>query len=120
MQVQRLPPSIIAQYSDGEFDFPVVVYGGLDGNHVLGCGGLCWTDGRCWLFLDVLDDMTPHAFTLFRHARRVLKVAKQLGETEVFVYRDDHPNSTKLLSMLGFVFVEMFEPTAKEIWICRV
>lgn len=120
LQVVRLPPSILAQYNSGGLDLPVVVYGGVQGTNVLACGGLAWIEGRCFAFLDVLGDMTPHTLTLFRQARRVLLVARQLGESEVFVYRDEHPRSARLLAMLGFECEEFDEPIGKEIWKCQV
>ena len=120
MKVLRLPPDIIKQFVDGGVSFPVIVYGGVDGDKVMAAGGLCWTDGRCLAWLDVFGDMRPRTMTLFLQARRVLKMAKQLGETEVFVYRDEHPNSAKLLAMLGFEFVEIHAPTGKEIFKCLV
>ena len=120
MKVLRLPPEIIEQFVDGGADFPVVVYGAVVEGRVLAAGGLCWENGRCFAWLDVFADMSARTMTLFRQARRMLKMAKQLGETEVFVYRDEHPNSSKLLALLGFEFVEIFEPTAKEIWKCPV
>jgi len=120
MDVIKLSPDIIGQYIDGGVDFPVIVYGGVENRSVLGVGGLCWTDGQCFAWLDVFGDMSAHSLVLFRQARRMLKVARQLGETEVFVYRDEHPNSAKLLAMLGFEPAGFHEAIGKEIFRCQV
>lgn len=107
LTVGKLPDSIFRQYVSGEVDFPVSLYGGYDADGVIhATGGLCWVDGRCIGFLDVFRDVSPKTLTLVRWARRVLRIAKQLGETEVLIYRDAwQPKSERLVTLLGFDLV---------------
>lgn len=103
MRVVRLPPEIIAQFYDGDHDFPVVVYGGVEGDQVLAAGGLLWRDQKCCAWVDVFADMAPRTITLVRWAKRMLRMAGQIGETEVYIVRDEtKPNSEKLLRLIGF------------------
>lgn len=121
MDVLRLPPEIIGQYAGGEVEFPVVVYGGVEGDRVVACGGLAWLDGRCIGWLNVFCDISQHVPLLIRWARRVLRQAQQLGEAEIFVFRDEwHGSSGRLLSVLGFEMCGVVAETGKEIYSCRV
>lgn len=124
LKIGRLPAELIEQYVDGGVSFPVVLYGGQDETTLVhAAGGLGWVDGRCIGFLNVFRDVSPKSLTLVRWAKRVLKVAKQLGETEVFIYRDEwQPSSEKLVTMLGFEMVGIYvgDTISKEIYACRV
>jgi hypothetical protein len=126
MRVDRLPPEIIEQYHDGGVSFPVVVYGGYEPDgRMLAVGGLGWIEGRCVLWLDVFGNMSPNALTLCRWAKRMLRMAGQMGERRVFVFRDEwQPASAKLLSMLGFEMVGVMVTDGmedgKEIHECQV
>ena len=126
LTVGKLPDSIFGQYVGGEVDFPVSLYGAHDAEGVVhACGGLSWVDGRCIAFLDVFRDMSAKSLTLVRWARRVLRVARQLGETEVLIYRDAaYPQSERLVAMLGFEMVGVIvgdEPeSCVEIYACQV
>lgn len=75
-------------------------------------GGLAWrfvNDGetrpRCDIWLDVQrpDLLRSPRLTLalVRWARRVIRIAVQLGEPAVYCVRDDEPNSAKLLELVG-------------------
>lgn len=126
MRVDRLPPSIIDQFHDGGVSFPVIVYGGVeDDGAVRAVGGLAWIDGRCVAWVNVFADMSSRSLTLFRWAKRVLRMAGQMGEARVFVFRDEwQPASAKLLGMLGFemvgvMFTDGME-AGKEIYECQV
>jgi hypothetical protein len=126
LTIGKLPSTIMDQYLDGGASFPVSLYGGYDADGVVhACGGLAWVDGRCIAFVDVFRPMSRRSVTLVRWARRVLRVAKQLGETEVLIYRDAwQPKSHRLVSMLGFELVGVIAgETAEsgvEIYACRV
>jgi hypothetical protein len=121
VRVLRLPPEIIGQFYDGEVSFPVIVYGGVDGDKVVAAGGLMWRDGRCCGWVDVFTDVSSRKITLVRWCKRMLRMAGQIGETEVYIVRDEQqPNSEKLLRLLGFEFVELQAVTGKEIYRVRL
>ena len=84
-------------------DKPVVALVGVDEGQVVGAGGLGWGDGRCWLWFHMKHSSPGYATRVLREARRLLRLAGQLGETTVHVYRDARfATSEKLLTMLGF------------------
>lgn len=125
MQYGRLPDAILEQYAGGDLTIPVVLYGAHEDGQIHVAGGLMWADGRCVGFLDVFQDFSSKSLTLVRWAKRVLRVAKQLGETEVIIYRDEwHLASERLVSLLGFEMVGIVagdDPAScKEIFACRV
>lgn len=73
-------------------------------------GGLCWRftntgeeRRRCDLWLDVPqpDLLKPRSLALVHWARRMIRTAKQLGEPAIYCLRDDEPNSTRLLELVG-------------------
>ena len=71
------------------------------GRKVVGFGGLIWRFNRCELFLEVRRPELAAPLMVVRSARRVLLRAAQLGEREVFCFRDEYPNSEKLLRLVG-------------------
>lgn len=100
-----------------QIDMPVKAFVGIEGNRILGAGGLAWTEGKCWLFLQVFDLGHGHPVQVVRWGKRMLRQAVQLGETVVWTPRDEqYESSAKLLKMLGFKFVETDEKTGKEIY----
>lgn len=98
--------------------WPMVAYGGLlhQGRRkprLVAYGGLVWrfpsADGnrkRCDIWLEPVAIPASMSRPLVRWARRMLLVAKQMGEREVFCIRDEHPNSAKLLRLAGLSLVE--------------
>ncbi len=121
MNVIRLPPNIIDQVVEGGVDFPVLVYGAVEDGQVLAFGGLAWQDGRCIAWFDAFTDVGRRAALLACWVRRMLRQARQLGETEVFVFRDEwHTSSERLLALLGFEMCGVVAETGKEIYSCRV
>ncbi len=121
MEVMRLPSSILEQFVPGGVEAPMAVYGGVEGGKVHACGGLVWADGRCWIWFDTFTDISSHKMLLIRWARRLLRQARQLGEKEVFVWRDEwHPSSARLLAIVGFELCGCDAGTGKEIYACPV
>lgn len=111
----------------GMVDFPVRAYIVKRGRKIIGMGGLAWRWGRCDLWLDVRKREEVNSHSVVRLARRMLRIAAQLGETEVYCLRDDHPNSAKLLRVIGMqhigdVGVEFYDGTSamKELWSWQV
>lgn len=94
---------------------PAVAVIGLDGETVVGSGGLAWGAGRAWIWFKMTQMRPSYAVPIFRATRTMLRRAVQLGESEVFTPRDAQaPMSEKLLTMLGFEFAEMQDGV--EIW----
>jgi len=121
MRVERLPPDVVNQFAPGASEIPMVVYGAIDGNVILACGGLAWMHGRCWVWVNVFADISGHTRLLLRWASRMMRQARQLGEKEVFVWRDEwHPSSSKLLEIVGFDLCGCDAETGKEIFVCPV
>lgn len=100
-------------------DFPILTYAGLYFGpnkaepRLIAYGGLCWrfiAEGsnrpRCDIWFDVRDKRLIRPLTLVRWARRMLRVAVQMGETAVFCIRDAEPNSAKLLTLAGLRLAE--------------
>lgn len=102
--------------------FPVIAMAGIMSRRqrrrrgraprLIATGGLCWrfiaegaTRPRCDIWLDVHDNEAiarpGAALLLVRMAKRMLRTAAQFGEPAVYCLRDDLPNSSKLLSLVG-------------------
>src|SRR5690606_22856977 len=97
-------------------DMAAKAYVGVADGQVVGAGGLAWGAGRCWIWLQTFGTEKTYPIQVIRWARRLLRVAAQLGERKVFTPRDDeHDTSEKLLRLLGFEFVEIDPTTGKEI-----
>lgn len=100
VSVTRITPPAVA--------FPVTAFVGVAAGAVVGSGGLAWFGGRCWLWFGAQpgDGAPGYPVHVVRWARRMLSKAQQLGETEVFVFRDgQEASSARLLALLGFQFV---------------
>lgn len=102
--------------------FPCIAYEAWEGEHLIAGWGLAWIvpDGErkahCWLGLDAKGS-TRHPVILVRWARRMLKTAVQLGESEVFTTRDaDEVMSERLLKLLGFEFVRVIDGIEVHRW----
>lgn len=80
---------------------PIVAYAGRIGSKPVAFGGLIWRDGRCELFVDILNRRKVSALAVVRWARRMLRMARQFGEHEVWCLRDEGPSSAKLLTLVG-------------------
>jgi hypothetical protein len=85
--------------------FPAILYGGFEGDKCLGVGGLVWAHERCWLVLGFTAEGQTRPVRIVRWAKRMLRKAEQLGETEVFSWREELPHSKKLLELVGLSFM---------------
>lgn len=86
-----------------DIDLPVVAMVAMEGEEAIAAWGLAWRDARCWLWFHIGQSKPEYRWIVIREARKMLKRAVQLGETEVFVVRDDaYPTSGRLLKVLGF------------------
>lgn len=91
--------------------FPARGYILKAGRKTVAFGGLAWRFNRCDIWLEVRrPELLPAPF-LVRFARRMLRMAQQLGEAEVFCFRDEHPTSAKLLHLVGLRPYGMQEAT---------
>lgn len=98
-----------------DIDLPAVAVLGMDGDEVVGSGGLAWGGGRCFIWFKMVRKDRRYAPAIVRATKRMLRKAVQLGETEVFTPRDpSEPMSEKLLTILGFTFAG--EEQGQELW----
>lgn len=115
MRIVRVPPETIEIALGVEVNMPAVAVLGLDGDAVVGSGGLAWGAGKCWIWFRMEQQNCRYAVPIFRATKAMLRRAVQLGETAVYTPRDaNEPMSEKLLTMLGFEFAEMQDGV--EIW----
>lgn len=120
MSVAIVPidPRGIVKSAGLDVDLPVTAKAAIEGEELLACWGLAWGVGRCWLWLHVERSEPKHAFTVIREAKRMLKRAAQLGETEVYTPRDaSRETSARLLKLVGFEFFAVENGT--EVYACR-
>lgn len=98
-------------------DLPAFAKAAVEDGELLAVWGLAWSaePRRCWLFFHV-ENYRPNAgFIIRREARRCLRHAAQLGETEVYTPRDTQfPSSLKLMKLFGFEFYSV--ENGQEIW----
>lgn len=115
VSLHRVDGRTVARAVGLHVDLPVVAMVAMDGETALAAWGLAWGQGKCWMWFHIEQPKPEYRFIVMREARKMLKRAVQLGETEVFTVRDvNYPSSLKLLKILGF------EPYsvegAQEIW----
>ena len=87
--------------------FPVIAWAGVRDGITVAIGGLAWRFGRCDLWFDVLEPGKVPTISVVRWARRLIGQARQLGEKDVFCFRDEHPRSAKLLSAVGMHMIRV-------------
>lgn len=112
LEVMPLSAADLALCYPEPIDFPVVAYAGMmwpvgksrRKPRLVAVGGLAWRFGRCDIWLHVFQPKLVPTLALVRQARRMLLLAKQMGEAEVYCIRDDEPNSAKLLKLVGMEF----------------
>lgn len=108
----------IASLTGRAITWPMITYAAISkpkrgkGN-LIAYGGLAWrfygADGinkRCDIWVDLVDVKFVNPLTLVRWARKMLKVAYQFGDREVFCIRDEHPNNAKLLGLAGLELLD--------------
>lgn len=111
----------IAALSGRAITWPMITHAGIyyprrGKPRLIAYGGLAWRftrpDGsrRCDIWFDVHDRKLMarlnRGLTLVRWARKMLRVAAQFGDREVFCVRDDEPNSAKLLGLAGLELMD--------------
>jgi len=115
LQIIQCDPRHIMAAEGINFDMPVITYVGIDNDEVVGCGGLAWSGGRCWIWLRTNRIDKAYAVPIIHWMKRLLRKARQLGEEEVFTPRDtEYETSERLLKALGFEFFAM--EGDQEIW----
>ena len=76
----------------------------------LGCGGLAWGGGKCWMWFHVEEPQPRHAVAVMHMVKRLKAMARQFGHGEVYTVRDQRwPSSERLLKIIGFKYVEMID-----------
>jgi hypothetical protein len=101
ISVTALSAADLARLYARPIGWPVLAWAGSIDGHVAALGGLSWRFGRCDIWLEVWDGDAVPARAIVIWARRMLQTAKQMGEPAVYCFRDDHPNSAKLLGLIG-------------------
>src|SRR5690606_27703882 len=77
---------------------------------LVAAGGLAWNAGRCWLWLTPIDRTRTYPVHIVRLGRRMLRMAAQLGEREVYCVRDPEPHAARLMRLVGLT-LRGTEPT---------
>lgn len=119
----RVSPQWIAGEVGREIPFPVAAYVAVEGDMVAASFGLAWHHDRCWLWFGDAPVERRYAVYVVKWGQRMLRLAAQMGETEVYSMRVEGPKSKRLHERLGFQFVGS-EPisfddgreTTEEIW----
>ena len=109
-------PDLAANAVGLKIDLPVVSFVGIDGDEIVGSGGLAWGAGRCWIWFTVIRPEIRYAVAIVRMAKRLLVKARQLGERMVFTIRDPQfETSPRLMMLSGFQFYGIED--GKEIYV---
>lgn len=103
LTIRRALPSEIERAHGILVQIPVAAYVGEDDGEMAGSGGLAWEHDRCWLWFKIEKPEPRFAIIAIRQARRLMALAKSLGEPAIYASRDpDAPTSAKLLRIAGF------------------
>jgi len=117
LQILPADPHRVAVALNVVIDWPAVAFVGIDDDELVGTGGIAWGADKCWLWLHVLKPRPQYAVPLVRIAKKMLRKAVQLGETEVYTVRDaQYPSSAKLLKLVGFELSEIKDGQEVHIW----
>jgi hypothetical protein len=117
LTIHPADPHKVAVALDVVIDWPAVAFVGVDDGELVGTGGIAWGADRCWLWLQVLQPRPWYAKPLVLAAKKMLRKAVQLGETEVFTVRDaQYASSAKLLKLVGFELSEIKDGQEVHIW----
>lgn len=80
----------------------LAVVGDIDGRIVL-MGGLAFSRGRWFAFLDITDEARPFKMTIARAAIRIFDEARKRGIRFVYAEADpNEPSAVRWLTSLGF------------------
>lgn len=91
-------------------------YIGFVDDEPIGCGGLTWVDGKCWMFYQTDENGRRFPFVIRSMVRKLKKMAVALGETDLYAARDDSfSTSARLCSLMGFEKTEEVMD-GKEVW----
>lgn len=115
VQLHRVDGATVAAAVGLKIDLPVVSMVAVDEGVAIAAWGLAWKERRCFLWFYIDQPHPEHLWTIVKEARKMLRRAAQLGETDVFVTRDEtFSSSLRLLKIMGF------EPSSiedgKEVW----
>lgn len=103
--VRAMTPRELRRHQ-GVLGFPTRGYIMKRGRRILAMGGLAWRFAwGCDLWLDVRRPAETSGGQVVSLARYMLRLARQLGEEAVYCLRDDHPNSARLLRVVGMGLV---------------
>jgi hypothetical protein len=117
ISIHTVDPREIVRAAGLLVDLPVYAKAAVEGETLIAVWGLAWSEvpKRCWIFLHVENPRPGIAFIVKREARKCLRHAVQLGETEVYSPRDVNlPTSTKLMRLLGFEYFA--HENDEEVW----
>jgi len=119
LQIVAVDPRLIEKVDNVHITMPSIAYVGIDGDEVVGSGGLAWGEGRCWIFFRVYKSRAEYALPVMRQTKALIAKARQFGETAVFTPRDStYSTSKKLLETLRFRMHEVQDGV--EIWRCDI
>ena len=106
VQVVCVDRDVLRELVSPDISLPVSGYLAIEDERLIGSFGLTWGRGKCWLWFGHSEETRKHPFMVVRWAKRLLRQAVQLGETEVYTARDTRQErSAKLLGLLGFEYV---------------
>ncbi len=116
LQIVQADPRDVQAAEGLTIDLPVLAYVGIDGEEIVGSGGLAWGGARCWLWLTLPNGKPEYARPILRMVERLKRKAAQLGETEIYTPRDaQYETSERLLRFCGFVPFSI--EGGQEIWV---
>lgn len=119
VDIVSVHPGELLRAAGLDVDLPAYALAGIEDGRFVACGGLAWSKGICWLFFHMLDPDPKYRFRVISCGKRLLRHARQLGETDIFVGRDaSFASSERLLKLLGFEMVG--EESGVEIWHCGI
>ena len=119
MKIERFDPADIVRSMGLSIDLPAVGFVGVEDGKQLGCGGLAWGGGKCWMWFHVEEPQPRHAIAVLHMVKRLKAMARQFGHDEVYTVRDQRwPSSERLLKIIGFEHVGTID--GQEIHTCQV
>ena len=122
IHVRRATLAEVERYYGIAVDLPAFAYIGEAGGTAVGCGGLAWAEGRCWLFFNAEPGNGTFPFAVMRMAQRMQDLAVALGEQAVYVTQDTRfDTSERLIRLLGFTPLdETFREQKVWVWHVRL